>query len=317
MSNPKNPITRHSIGVVSRRTGLKPDVIRVWERRYDAIRPHRTATNRRLYSDEEIERLLLLRQGTLAGRQIGQIGNLSTEELRALVAADREALARAPRPAGRSVIREYDGESHFAACLAAIENLDSQELHHQLDRCLVELPAQKVIDGVLVPLLDRIGALWEEGALRVVHEHMASSIIGAFLSTMQGGYLSGDATLPILVGTPVRQFHELGALMVAATAASEGWRVIYLGANLPAEEFAAAARRKGAGVIALSLVYPGGDPHLDRELTRLRRLTGDQVRIIVGGRAAVSYRSILDRIGASVVQDLSGFRNVLRQARAS
>jgi MerR family transcriptional regulator, light-induced transcriptional regulator len=315
VSNRKNPITRHSIGVVSRRTGLKPDVIRAWERRYDAIQPHRTATNRRLYSDEEIERLLLLRQGTLAGRQIGQIGHLSTEELRDLVAADREALARAPRPVGRSSVREYDGESHFAACLAAIENLDSRELHHQLDRSVVELPPQRVIDVVLVPLLDRIGALWEEGALRVAHEHMASSIIGAFLTTIQGGYVSGDTAPPILVGTPVRQFHELGALMVAATAASEGWRVLYLGANLPAEEFAAAGRQKGAAVLALSLVYPGGDPHLERELLRLRRLVGEGVKIVAGGRAVESYRAILDRIDALIVEDMSEFRTVLRQSR--
>ena len=70
------PIKEHSIGVVARRTGLKPDVIRAWERRYGAIQPNRTATNRRRYTDDQVARLLLLRQAILGGRQIGQICQL-------------------------------------------------------------------------------------------------------------------------------------------------------------------------------------------------------------------------------------------------
>ena len=103
--------------------------------------------------------------------------------------------------------------------------------------------------------------------------------------------------------------------MAAAAAASEGWKVTYLGANLPAEEIAAAALQKGAGVIALSIVYPADDPHLERELTRLRRMLGDGPHLIAGGRAAPSYRPVLDAISGHLVEDIQSFRSALRRLR--
>ena len=70
------------IGVVSHRTGLSPHVIRVWERRYGVIKPHRSTGNRRLYSQAEIERLRLLKLVTDAGYPIGQIAHVPDDELR-------------------------------------------------------------------------------------------------------------------------------------------------------------------------------------------------------------------------------------------
>ena len=314
--SPPRRLTQHSIGVVSRRTGLKPDVIRAWERRYGAIQPSRTSTNRRSYSDEDVERLLLLRQATMAGRQIGQISALSIDELRLLVAADQAALARAPRGLHRSGASEdTDSESHLSGCLSAIENLDTQELQFQLDRAAVDLSHPKLLEEVLVPLLETIGRLWEEGDLRIVHEHMASGVISSFLNTVRLSFAAADNAPPMVVGTPIRQHHELGALIAAATAASEGWRVTFLGANLPAEELAAAARKTAARAIGLSLVYPGDDPHLERDLVRLRRLLGRSVHLIVGGRSSARYQSALHRVSAIPVSDIRSFRSVLRDLR--
>ncbi|MDH3428172.1 MAG: MerR family transcriptional regulator, partial [Gemmatimonadota bacterium] len=78
----------HPIQVVSHRTGLSADVLRAWERRYGAVRPDRSASRRRLYSDRDIERLILLRRATKAGRTIGQIATLPDDRLRQLVASD-------------------------------------------------------------------------------------------------------------------------------------------------------------------------------------------------------------------------------------
>ncbi|HWC58696.1 MAG TPA: MerR family transcriptional regulator, partial [Verrucomicrobiae bacterium] len=71
-----------TIQAVSRRTGLSPHVIRIWEKRYNAVLPSRTESNRRLYSGEEIERLALLRDVSRAGHTISSIARLSTPELR-------------------------------------------------------------------------------------------------------------------------------------------------------------------------------------------------------------------------------------------
>src|SRR6478672_11751863 len=79
---------RHPIGVVSRRTGLKQDLIRAWERRYCAVEPGRSETRRRFYSDDDIERLLLLRRVVSAGRAISQVAGLANEELQALIESE-------------------------------------------------------------------------------------------------------------------------------------------------------------------------------------------------------------------------------------
>src|SRR6202035_4511197 len=86
-----NRVGRHPIGVVAERTGLTPDVLRVWERRYRAVEPTRTEGGQRLYSDADIERLRLMYLATGAGRGISQVARLDTEELTRLVREDAEA----------------------------------------------------------------------------------------------------------------------------------------------------------------------------------------------------------------------------------
>ena len=86
---------------VARRTGLTAHVIRIWEKRYGAVQPERTGTNRRLYSEEQIERLSLLREITRAGHSIGPVAKLPTENLRKLAAeADTARRPRSARDGG-------------------------------------------------------------------------------------------------------------------------------------------------------------------------------------------------------------------------
>jgi hypothetical protein len=74
--------------------------------------------------------------------------------------------------------------------------------------------------------------------------------------------------------------------------------VAYLGPSLPAEEIAGAARQNRARAVALSLVYPSDDPHLEPELAKLRSALDDRTALLVGGRAASAYGGMLDRVGA-------------------
>src|SRR5690606_11993180 len=116
----------------------------------------------------------------------------------------------------------------------------------------------------------------------------------------------------IVVTTPAGQVHEIGALLAAATAATEGWRVTYLGADLPAEDIAAAVSESGAGVVALSIIFPLDDAGVHEELRRLVGLLEPTTRLVVGGSGADSYRTTLERLGAQVVRDLTTLRSALR-----
>ena len=311
---------RHPIGVVARRTGLKPDLIRAWERRYGAVEPGRTDTRRRFYSDADIERLLLLRRVVHTGRGIGQVAGLSNEQLQALIEEEPAAplqLPRRPAAAHPPGSVEETAESFLQLCLAAAQRLDVRELEVQIERASVALSRANLLEKLLVPLMQRIGDLWHQGALRPIHEHMASSVVRSFLGGMRNAF-HAEATAPhLIVTTPARQHHELGALIVAATAAGEGWQVTYLGPDLPPEEIAAAALQKGARAVALSITYPPDDPILVDELKKLRRLLGSRTTLIVGGRAVPNYLGVLDEIGAHAIDSLAGLREDLAALRTT
>jgi methylmalonyl-CoA mutase cobalamin-binding domain/chain len=167
-----------------------------------------------------------------------------------------------------------------------------------------------------VPLMHSIGDLWQKGELRPIHEHMASAVVRSFLGNMRGAYHLSATAPHLIVTTPARQLHELGALIVAATAASEGWQVTYLGPDLPPEEIAAAAVQKGARAVAISIVYPPDDVMLTDVLKRLRRLLPSTTELLAGGRASKAYIPILDEIGAVHVESLSALRQELEILRS-
>ncbi len=309
------PKTEHkySIKLVARRTGLSAHAIRVWEKRYNAVLPARTETNRRLYSDADMERLLLLHKGTLDGHAIGQIAKLPTEQLRQLLhTVEATPGAKAARmnkaePTSSAVVLEN--------CLHFVKQLDPERLQRALEDAEVALSRPRFIEQLIAPLLQKIGELWRDGTLRVIHEHMATAVTRSFLGNVRSAYEVPETAPGVVTTTPVGQLHELGALMASATASAEGWRVTYLGPNLPAEEIAAAARQNQARAVALSIIYPADDPRLEPELQKLRRLLPGDVALLIGGRAAVNYRATLEVLGVQLIKDMASFSAILEALR--
>ncbi len=269
----------HSIRVASARSGLSSHVIRIWEKRYGAVKPERTGTNRRLYSDGEIERLILLRLATASGHSIGNIATLPVAKLRSLVG---EAEPKAPQARTSS-----PAQSFHDACLHAVETLDAR----------------------------RLGELWLAGVITAAHEHFLTAALKVFLGNLAAQFAVSPLAPAIVIATPAGQLHELGAVMINAAAAQLGWRTAYLGVSLPAAEIAGAAVQSKAVAVALSIVYPEDDPNLARELISLRRFLPAEIRLLSGGRGAAAYRKTLDQIGAIQPTDLDAFSRELDALR--
>ncbi|MFT3830593.1 MAG: MerR family transcriptional regulator [Opitutaceae bacterium] len=304
---------QHAIQAVVQRTGLSAYVIRIWEKRYGAVVPERTGTNRRLYSDEQIERLTLLRQLTQAGQSIGTIAQLPLERLRQIAA---DTLGAAPAAVVRHSGMDADpAEALLAAGLAAVRELDTAALGATVRKAELQLGAQGMLQRFAAPLAQALGELWREGSITAAHEHFATALLRVRLARGAGEFAArADAPL-LVVATPTGQLHELGALLAAAAASNLGWRVIYLGASLPAPEIAGAAVQRGARAVALSLVYPLDDPALAGWLELLRELLPAPMALIVGGRAVPAVRPVLERVGARIANDLTGFGALLDALR--
>jgi len=305
----------HPIQVVARRTGLGTDVIRVWERRYGAVEPIRDTAGRRLYSDADIDRLLMLRRATEGGRRIGDVARLDASELARLVAEDQSHHERAQPPTPGAQPGRASGQRFLESCLAAIGAVSPADLESALQRAAVALSTPALLDQVLVPLLEEIGERCRAGDMRVSQEHVASAVLRTFLAQLAAGYRVPQRAPVLVVSTPAGQRHELGALMAALSAAAEGWKVIYLGPDLPAEEIVYAALETKAFAVALSVVYPPDDPRVADELRRLRRVLPKEMKLFIGGHSAGGYESVLKEIGAISLSDLYDFRHQLAQLR--
>jgi methylmalonyl-CoA mutase cobalamin-binding domain/chain len=300
---------RHPMRLVIQRTGLSADVLRAWEKRYGVVAPQRSEGGQRLYSDQDVERLTLLHRATAAGRNIGQISELSIPELEALILEDEsQRAARITRPERHVSQARY----FFDAAFAAIKRLDALELDALLRRAAMQLSAATVVDEVITPLLREVGESWHRGEISPAHEHMGTAAIRRALAWMSGSAIVPSAAPTVLVATPANQRHELGAKIVATTAATEGWRVVFLGADLPADAIANAAIQSQASLVALSMIFPLDDPELAPEVLRLRSQLPPRVLIVAGGPAAEANAAALKVDGVRVIEDLEQLRILLR-----
>lgn len=310
---------RFSMKVVSKRTGLSAHVIRAWERRYGAINPGRDINNRRFYNESDIERLTMLKLATDAGFAIGQIANYTEDELKEILGKinviELPVNVQAQDKPARKLSSVTSFENYIESFIAATEQMDSKALENIMVRAETELGINSFLENVIIPLLAQIGELWRKGKLRIANEHMSSHVIRTYLGGVLGSHNTHPTAPSIVVSTPIDQWHDLGSLITAVVASTEGWNVNYLGASLPAEEIAGAARYSGSNVVALSLIYPSGDPVVIQELRKLRRSLTDSVRIIVTGRAKDSYSDVLEEIGALTADNLGDLRTILESLK--
>lgn len=305
---------RHPIQVVTRRTGLSADVLRAWERRYDAVTPERTSSRRRLYSDRDIERLKLLKRATDGGRSIGQVASWTDADLRSLVLEDRSAeVARFESVAAPETVH---ASAVQASAMAAIEALDGKQLQQTLETASLLMSPSALTETVVVPLMRTVGQRWAEGTLGIAHEHLASAIVRNLLSSLVLSRNLPGTGPRIVVGTPSGQFHEMGGLVVAATAAAAGWDVTYLGTDLPYAAIASGAVDTEARAVALSITHPGDDPNLHGELRALRAALPARAALLVGGLAAAAYADGMAETGTLFVADIESLRTILTSLRA-
>jgi len=226
---------KYPIKVVSQMTGLSVHVIRAWEKRYHVVEPDRTDTNRRLYSEEDIEKLRLLNDASHLGHNIGRLATLSLSELKNLLSKEKTNTSE-DRNRFKYSGTATNAEEIFSECLEAIKNYDAKKFESILLNTSAKLTQPVLIEEVVIPLVYKIGDMWHSGELRVANEHLASSVIRSFLFNLLESYSFNDSAPVLVSATPRGQEHELGALIAGVIAASAGWKVIYLGSNLPAEE---------------------------------------------------------------------------------
>ncbi len=235
----------YTIKEAAARTGLTVPVLRAWERRYGVVSPTRTAGGYRVYDEAAIGRLWSMR------RLIDDGWSPS--------AAAAAIIAGTDPPASIPTNASADGRTHPLAehLVDAAAGLDSPRIEAVLDEMFASGTYERVMDDHLIPSLRALGDAWAAGRVNVAGEHVASNAVQRRLSAwFQASGPGRDQGRPVLVGMPPGARHELGGLIFATAMRRAGLPVVYLGADLPLDDWIMAVERTDAPAVVIGAVMP-------------------------------------------------------------
>ena len=190
--------------------------------------------------------------------------------------------------------------------------LDGRALDEWLRRVAARVGIPVFIESVAVPFLRRVGDEWYERRMSPAQEHLASSTVHDIIVETMRGCARENSAPKLVVATLAEERHVIGAALVGAAAAMEGWSVVYLGADVPATDIARAARVSDARVVAVSIVYVDDRERVLGELRLLRTLLAADVRLIAGGSGAVSHARAISGLGVPVESSVGGLFAALK-----
>jgi DNA-binding transcriptional MerR regulator len=186
-------VLTYPLRAAARVTGLAPELLRAWERRYGAVAPARTPGGTRRYSVSDLERLRLLKAAVDAGHRIGRVARLGIAELRACVASPEA------EPKRRGLEEILDG----------LDRLDGEESRRLLSIQLAALGPIPFAREVALPLLREIGERWAAEQIGIASEHLGSNVLRAMLgSALQ----PSAASNPLYLGAELPVEDLLGAV---------------------------------------------------------------------------------------------------------
>lgn len=204
-------------------SGIKAHTIRIWEQRYNFLKPARTETNIRTYSNEELKTLLTVSLLNRYGYKISRID--------AMAADQRErALIDLPQP-------DAQLESRINELLGYMIDLKSLEFETLLDESIERIGLERTLIELVFGFMEKVGILWQTNRVLPVQEHIVSNIIRQKIVSAINGlpFVKKESPLYLLF-LPEGEHHEMGLLFIYYLLRRQGVPVIYLGANVPLKD---------------------------------------------------------------------------------
>ena len=257
------------IQTVAERTGIPKNTLIAWERRHGLVQPERSPSGYRLYSDADVALLLRVKELVDQGHRISQAAAILRQE----------GTPPLPGSGATEALPELRAE-----LLDALLELDRPRADRVAQR-LAGLPHEVVVDWIYLPLLEQIGEGWASGEVSVAAEHHATAYCREQIAVMMRHLSSGGAGAPEAVcATPEGERHEVGLLRVALRLAHRGFRLTYLGVDVPTTDLRALLAERSPALLCLSVVLdrPG---HQLLELARQLSEAAPQTILIFGGPA--------------------------------
>lgn len=256
-------------------SGIKAHTIRIWEQRYHFLKPSRTSTNIRTYSNEELKTLLSVALLNKYGYKISRIDEMNTEQR-------SKAILSLPQD---------DAKEEYLLLQLIGFTVDLQHIQFEdlLNQCIQQRGLANTITQVIFHFLERVGVLWQTSRITPAQEHVVTNIIRQKLVS------AIDALPPVLANHPLYllflpedEHHELGLLFVYFLLKQKGIPVLYLGANVPLKDVHYAAQVKNPFALYIHLTSTPRQFHVEKFLTQLNRGLS-QARVFISGSIVHMY----------------------------
>jgi MerR family transcriptional regulator, light-induced transcriptional regulator len=298
----KNHNLLFNIGIVERETGIGKDTLRVWERRYGFPFPLRDEGEERLYPEDQVDRLRLIKRLLDSGMRPAKVVGLGVDELNAL-------LNDAPQ-------NEPMVSADLLKFIHLIKTHQVAELRLAFNRVMFEQGLNEFLSKTISPLNHLVGDAWLRGEIRVFEEHLYSEQIAAVLNSAIVAIRDPNGTPRVLLTTLPGEEHTLGLLMAKATMSMCGANCVMLGVQTPINEIVLAAKAHKSDVVTLSFSSAMSAAQVKAGIEQLRQALPKTVALWVGGSGVARQRKAEDGVKVmGPLSDLTDAVSVWREAR--
>lgn len=214
----------YSIKDLEQLSGIKAHTLRIWEQRYDIIKPKRTPTRIRYYDDNDLKLILNISFLNRNNYKISKIAEMEEEEISDMVIHITNS--------------NLDFPNQVNAMVIAMVNLDESRFEKIIATNALQFGFEKTMMSIIYPFLQRIGILWQTGNINPAHEHFISNLIRQKLIVAIDGQLiePHPEARKFVLFLPEGELHELSLLFASYILKSRRHKVVYMGQSLPLED---------------------------------------------------------------------------------
>ena len=273
-----------SISQLSQLSGIKPHTIRIWEQRYNALKPNRSDGNTRYYDNSQLRRLLNIVSLMDEGYKISELCVLPDEKLYQLV-LDISNNSNSHGPS----------EYFISQLISAGMSYDEAHFEKVFSHCQIRFGMKDTYIQVIYPTLLRMGLMWATGAFPPSQEHFNSNMIRLKLSTAIDSLPPPKSPSNTwLLFLPENEFHEISLLFSQYLIRLSGKRTIYLGGNLPFESISDAIQNTDPTNLLFFLVHYNSPVETQKYLDDLSSQFPDK-KIFISGNTKLIRQLKLEK----------------------
>ncbi|WP_372647921.1 MerR family transcriptional regulator [Draconibacterium sp.] len=286
----------YSIKDLETLSGIKAHTIRIWEKRYDLLKPERTDTNIRYYTDDDLKRMLNVSLLVRNGYKISKVAAWKEADIKQTVLDVAKT--------------KKSEEGYVDRLLLFMVNFDNVGFTELVNEIIEKFGLEEAMQNIFFALFERIGTFWQVGSIFPAQEHYITSFIRQkIIAAIDAHGITNSKEKTILFYLPEEELHELSLLFYSYLALKLGYNIIYLGQFVPFADLEKIQSHVELDFIFTAFISPIQKENLENYLEKLKELYQQQ-KVFITGWQVKEHAPKLPR-NFKVVKDYREFKKYL------